>query len=232
METGEVVHRERQYWDSVREFSWLTQQSIHSILSNCAPFEGDILELCSGIGMFTAAIPKTFRSYTCLDVSPMRLASLRRAAPDVSLVQGDAQDLAFAGSSFDYVCVFAGLHHLPNYEAALRESYRVLRPNGCFVCLEPNAKCWPRRLVSPIRRMTRLFTKDEVFLDPFELARRLVNVGFHRVEPRYMTPRYDTDFLGNILNKFLARLLYATSRIASNHDWQAFVLMTAKKPLH
>jgi SAM-dependent methyltransferase len=232
MEVGEVVRRERHYWESVREFTWLTHQSIHSILSNCAPFEGDVLELCSGIGMFTAAIPKTYRSYTCLDVSAMRLASLRRAAPDVNRVQGDAQNLAFAHSSFDYVCVFAGLHHLPNYEGALRESYRVLRPNGRFVCLEPNAKCWYRKLVGPIRRMTGLFTEDEVFLDPFELASRLVNIGFHRVERRYMTPRYDTAFLGNILNKFLAQLVYAASRINSNHDWQAFVLMTAKKPLH
>jgi SAM-dependent methyltransferase len=162
----------------------------------------------------------------------MRLASLCRAAPDVNLVQGDAQNLAFASSSFDYVCVFAGLHHLPNYEAALRESYRVLRPNGCLVCLEPNAKCWYRGLVRPIRRIIGLFTEDEVFLDPFELAGRLASVGFHRVEPRYLTPQYDNDFLGNTLNKFLARLVYAGSRIASNHGWQAFVLMTAKKPLH
>src|SRR5262249_5038764 len=138
-EPSEVLGREHQYWDSVREFSWLTHPSIHSILSNCPPFKGDVLELCSGIGMFTEAIPKSSSSYTCLDLSAIRLASLRRA--DVSLVQGDAQYLPFAGSSFDHVCVFAGLHHLPRYQAALYESYRVLRPNGYFVCFEPNAKC-------------------------------------------------------------------------------------------
>jgi SAM-dependent methyltransferase len=233
MEPGEVVDREHQYWDSVREFSWLTHPSIDSILSNCPPFEGDVLELCSGIGMFTAAIPKSFSSYTCLDLSATRLASLRRAlADDVNLVQGDAQYLAFASNSFDYICVFAGLHHLPSYQATLRESYRVLRPNGYFVCFEPNAKCWYRRLANPIRRCTGLFTEDEVFIKPFELARRLARAGFDRVESQYMTPRYNADFLGNPLNRLLALLVYAASSVAGNDNWQAFVLMTARKPLH
>jgi len=149
----------------------------------------------------------------------------------VKLVQGDAQNLAFADTCFDYVCVFAGLHHLPKYQATLRESYRVLRPNGHFVCFEPNAECWYRKIATPIRRVTGLFTEDEVFLSPVEIVSRLENAGFVGIVQQYLSPRYDWDFLGNPFNRLLARLVYAASSLASKPNWQAFALISASKPL-
>jgi SAM-dependent methyltransferase len=227
---SEIVEREKQYWNNIGEFDWLTPQSIRLILSGCLPIDGDVLELCSGTGMFTRSMPRTFRSYTCLDISAARLTRLGRALPDLTLVQGDAHKLAFADCSFDRVCVFAGLHHLPNYQMAINESYRVLRPHGHFVCFEPNARCWYRRVANPVRRMTGLFTEDEVFLDPSELAENFSSAGFIRVESEYTTPRYDEDFLGNLLNRLLARLVYAAAQISLHHNSQAFVFMTARKP--
>ena len=110
------------------------------------------------------------------------------------------------------------------------ESYRVLHPKGRFVCFEPNARCWYRRVANPLRRMTGLFTEDEVFLDPAELAKTFSNAGFIRVGSRYMTPRYDENFLGNPLNHLLARLVYTAAQISLHNNWQAFMIMTAQKP--
>jgi len=43
------------------------------------------------------------------------------------LVDGDAQRLHFADGSFDLVCAFAALHHIPNPRKAVSEMLRVAR---------------------------------------------------------------------------------------------------------
>ncbi len=49
---------------------------------------------------------------------------------------GDALRLPFADGQFDACTVAFGLRNMANYEQALREMNRVLRPGGRLVCLE------------------------------------------------------------------------------------------------
>src|SRR5690606_41683158 len=74
-----------------------------------------------------------------LDRSPamLEVAALRTPAnAGVSLRYGDALDLPFPNASFDACTIGFGLRNLPDYQAALHEMARVLRPGGRLVILE------------------------------------------------------------------------------------------------
>ncbi|GAB1085110.1 MAG: class I SAM-dependent methyltransferase [Shewanella algae] len=52
------------------------------------------------------------------------------------LCQGDGSTLPFADSQFDLVVDFAAFHHIPDWQQAVAEVHRVLRPGGYFVMEE------------------------------------------------------------------------------------------------
>jgi SAM-dependent methyltransferase len=54
------------------------------------------------------------------------------------LVEGNAQALPFADGSFDLVTCQTLLIHVPNPQKAIEEMYRVLKPGGTLLCVEPN----------------------------------------------------------------------------------------------
>ena len=67
---------------------------------------------------------------------------------DVDLRVGDAQALEFADESFDSVVFTLALCSIPDDRKALRETKRVLRPDGRLLLLEHVASPrWPVRAV-------------------------------------------------------------------------------------
>jgi demethylmenaquinone methyltransferase / 2-methoxy-6-polyprenyl-1,4-benzoquinol methylase len=54
----------------------------------------------------------------------------------LAFVQGNAESLPFAARSFDAYTIAFGIRNVTHIEAALAEAYRVLKPGGCFLCLE------------------------------------------------------------------------------------------------
>lgn len=77
-----------------------------------------------------------------LDISPEMLAVGRRRVEQskledrISFVEGNAEALPFAASTFDAYAIAFGIRNVTNLDAALAEAYRVLRPGGRFLCLE------------------------------------------------------------------------------------------------
>ncbi|UZW67601.1 demethylmenaquinone methyltransferase [Priestia flexa] len=55
---------------------------------------------------------------------------------NVELLHGNAMNLPFEDNSFDYVTIGFGLRNVPDYMAALKEMYRVVKPGGKVACLE------------------------------------------------------------------------------------------------
>jgi ubiquinone/menaquinone biosynthesis methyltransferase len=51
-------------------------------------------------------------------------------------VQGDAERLPFPDNTFDCYTIAFGIRNVTDITVALRESYRVLKPGGKFLCME------------------------------------------------------------------------------------------------
>ena len=62
----------------------------------------------------------------------------RTRNPTLRLMQADFRSLPFGDRSFDYVVSFGAVKHdIDGSEKALRESRRVLKPNGKLLCSVP-----------------------------------------------------------------------------------------------
>ncbi|MGI8521425.1 MAG: class I SAM-dependent methyltransferase [Actinomycetota bacterium] len=224
----EIIDREKQFWDQHDEFDWMAEHSKRAVVAMLPRPEGDILELCIGSGMLTEHLPKTYRSYTGLDLSDTLLDTLRRKMQGLTLVQGDAENLRFEDASFDAVLVFAGLHHLPHFERAIAEAGRVLRKGGVFVCLEPSSRAWYRKPMELLRNWIGIYSEDEVFLDPRRVIAALRSSGFDDIREQYLTPAFNPSFL-TPRNKVLARMLYFAAAMGRSSFTQSFFLIGATR---
>jgi SAM-dependent methyltransferase len=103
-----------------------------------------VLEIGTGTGFFLLNLWQSgfVREAHAADISPGMLEACgenaRRLGCDVELETADAESLPYPDDAFDLVVGHAFLHHLPDWEQALREVHRVLRPGGVmFFAGEP-----------------------------------------------------------------------------------------------
>jgi SAM-dependent methyltransferase len=89
-----------------------------------------VLDLACGPGFVSAAIAERGAQPVGLDFSQAMVALARAENPRVQFKEGDAERLPFDDGSFDVVVANFGIHHVPCPIRALREAYRVLRPDG------------------------------------------------------------------------------------------------------
>ena len=102
------------------------------VLEWLAPQQGErILDLGCGDGQLTARIAPSGAKVTGLDASPQMAAAARSRG--IEVMEGSAESLPFADSSFDAVFSNAALHWVRDQEAMLAEVHRVLIPGGRFV---------------------------------------------------------------------------------------------------
>ena len=100
---------------------------------------GTVLEIGCGRGVGIEVILDQFHAAHVygIDLDPfqIKLASKRlqgRYDGLFTLAQGDAERLPFADASFDAVFDFGALHHVPDWQTAIAEIRRVLKPGGTF----------------------------------------------------------------------------------------------------
>jgi ubiquinone/menaquinone biosynthesis C-methylase UbiE len=97
---------------------------------------GDVLEIGSGSGAMAAELlqsfPDTRLTATDYDASMVDVARERLSGfgDRVEVQHADARELPFPDESFDVVMSFIMLHHVMDWEKALAEAARVLRPGG------------------------------------------------------------------------------------------------------
>ncbi len=112
---------------------WTTARRLEPILRKP---EARVLDLCCGTGDLGLALrkrgpAKVIGSDFC---HPMLERALDKGLSPV--FEADALSLPLASASFDLVTVAFGFRNLTNYEAGLREVWRVLKPGGTFAILE------------------------------------------------------------------------------------------------
>ena len=112
----------------------------------CARARGQVLEVAIGTGRNLPHYPADV-TITAIELSPAMLAIARQRAADlareVSLGEGDAEQLPFDDASFDTVVCALALCTIPSPAAALGEMRRVLRPGGRLLLLDHIGSDWP-----------------------------------------------------------------------------------------
>jgi SAM-dependent methyltransferase len=123
---------------------------------------GDVLEIGAGSGAMAARLLAQYPALTMVatDYDARMIARARaRLAPfagRATVQQADAAKLPFDDDRFDAVLSFAMLHHVGDWEGAVREALRVLRPGGRFVGFDA--------LEGPLERLLHCGEGDNVRL--------------------------------------------------------------------
>lgn len=94
-----------------------------------------VLDISCGTGNQLVASRQALPDATMVGVdrSSGMLRQARPKSPDIGWVQADAAALPFPARRFDFIsCQFA-FHHFQAKTRMLRDTFRVLRPGGCFV---------------------------------------------------------------------------------------------------
>ena len=105
------------------------------VLLDGLPEGAAVLDLGSGSGeLLTRQLAGRFR-VTGVELSSRMVELARRNVPNATYVRDDMASVEFAPGSFDGVCAFYSLTHLPPEElpALLRKVSDWLRPGGLFV---------------------------------------------------------------------------------------------------
>jgi demethylmenaquinone methyltransferase/2-methoxy-6-polyprenyl-1,4-benzoquinol methylase len=95
-----------------------------------------VLDLCCGTGDMTFALYRHAGSakpkFVGADFSAAMLdrARVKGVGKPIEWIEADALHMPFGNEEFDLVTSAFGFRNLANYDAGLREIYRVLRPNG------------------------------------------------------------------------------------------------------
>ena len=104
-----------------------------------------ILDVCGGTADLTIGIAQKVgaEGRVCLyDINRAMMEvgreKISRSSPPgkISLVQGDAEQMACLAGQFDGVIVGFGIRNLTRMEEGFKEIHRVLKPGGKLVCLE------------------------------------------------------------------------------------------------
>jgi SAM-dependent methyltransferase len=121
--------RVAQKYDSV--WSSLTRQFIPHLLSAAQISPSiSVLDVACGPGHVSAAAKQLGAVPSGVDFSENMIAIAKKISPDISFLQGDAQDLPFGDGSFDRVLINFGLLHVARPEKACAEACRVLKSGG------------------------------------------------------------------------------------------------------
>ncbi|MGL9717576.1 MAG: bifunctional demethylmenaquinone methyltransferase/2-methoxy-6-polyprenyl-1,4-benzoquinol methylase UbiE [Wolbachia sp.] len=102
-----------------------------------------VLDVAGGTGDIAIRIAKREPSaqVTVCDINQNMLSRGRDKAVNsnqlnLNWICGNAEDLPFEDSEFDYYTVAFGIRNVSDRRKALSEAHRVLKPSGKFICLE------------------------------------------------------------------------------------------------
>ncbi len=178
---------------------------------------GTVLDLGCGTGSAGESLKAAGATVIGADLSLPCLAVARRRLDAV--VRVDAVRLPFEDGTFDAIVARGALHHMADPEAAVSEAYRVLKPGGRAVFLDPREHVWLEPIKVVLRADNDSFSDDHRAYTP-KAYRELIEsrfpaVSMHTVHPFGILIAHGLDLLPipkSIPRRPLARVLLDLDR--------------------
>jgi demethylmenaquinone methyltransferase/2-methoxy-6-polyprenyl-1,4-benzoquinol methylase len=148
--------------------------------------ETEILDLCCGSGQTTQVLVDYSDHVTGLDASPLSIKRAQQNVPTARFVEGWAEAMPLADSSFDLVHTSVAMHEMePDQRRQIfQEVLRLLKPGGTFTLVDfhkpQNPVFWPG-----IAGFLWLFETHTAWqLLETDIAAELRHIGFSCDEPK------------------------------------------------
>lgn len=159
----------------------------HGWLARRSP-GAQVLDYCCGNGENGIFAANAGADVTGIDISPEAIENAREnaeregVAANCRFMVMDAEHTDFDDDTFDTIVCYGALHHL-DYDSAMIELSRVLKPDGAIICIEAlrhNPFFHLYRKLTPHLR-TEWEVEHILSIDNLEQSRRF----FNRVDPRF-----------------------------------------------
>ena len=103
-----------------------------------------ILDVATGTGDVAFEINKKYDvtiigldiSKKMLEIAKTKLNKIQSDNTKIEFIHGDAEKLPMGDNSYDHICISFGFRNLSDYDRALEEFHRVLKPGGKLSILE------------------------------------------------------------------------------------------------
>lgn len=147
---------------------YIRQTILNSIMDNMDLFEGKLLDVGCGKMPYRDLINKksSIVSYHGLEINNAKIYD-EKIIPDFFW---DGRTMPFKSDEYDIVFATEVFEHCPDLQTILKESYRVLKPNGKIFFTVPFL--WPLHEVP----------NDEYRYTPFALKKHLESAGFENID--------------------------------------------------
>jgi len=195
-----------------------------------------VLDIGCGTGQSRQIYADYAAEYTGVDLAEGALARAREKFPGDRWQCADARELPFADASFDLVAFSSVLHHIADFETALREGLRVLVPGGSVFAFDPNllhpAMALFRYPKSPLYSPKGV-SPNEAPLLPRTLRTAFERAGFTAIQQRAQSDIAYREVAPRLLNSALRAYNLADhwfERIGLGRWFGVFVITAGKKP--
>lgn len=131
------------------EYGFDTVTEREACLQLAGPFPGqEVLDIGTGSGWMAIVLAQAGYQVTTVDIDREAMQRAKERARDegeeifdrIHFEIADARHLPFDDHQFDAVFSFDTMHHMPDCEAVIAESWRVGKPNGVLIIADLNPR--------------------------------------------------------------------------------------------
>lgn len=194
-----------------------------------------ILDIGCGTGQSRRLYVDWAAEYTGVDLSEIALERARKKYPSDRWQCCDARELPWESGTFDLVAYSSVLHHIPDFDVALAEGLRVLKPGGHAFAFDPNllhpAMALIRHPKSPLYSSNGVSPNEAPVL-PSRLRRGFSSAGFVEVRQRAQSDIAYREVAPRLLNACLKLYNLADhwyERIGLGKTFGTFVITCGRK---